>query len=248
MPTLIEIKQSLGLGLCISTVANQFDVSEKLIDSLLKCPEWGLIEVRNECRPPRHRLTDVEAKKVKYLSSLGFTHTVIGQVVGCDSHAASKIVRGLSHTDALISADDIEAFVCSGIIEKANSLVSQKRDSYKKKRSPIASGSRNPNSILKDETVIGIASLIREGISNTQIAQKMGVSMQVVASIKSGRTWGHLTEIDKCSLTRQIKRFTKKEREDILSMLNSGLSGAEIARRLGCDKSTINKMKATLLK
>jgi len=66
-------------------------------------------------------------------------------------------------------------------------------DMVRKGRSPVQLGSKNPNSVLKEDQVKKIKNLLKNGITMSCIAREYKVSKDAIGHIKHGRTWSWLT-------------------------------------------------------
>lgn len=60
-------------------------------------------------------------------------------------------------------------------------------------------GARNPGAMLDDERVRAIWSLILAGKTNVAIAEQFGVHHATISAIRRGKTWAHITLLDRAA-------------------------------------------------
>lgn len=56
-------------------------------------------------------------------------------------------------------------------------------------------GSKSPNSKLKEEQVIKIKEMLKDGLSTRKIAKAFSVNQMTISHINQGNTWSHLDKI-----------------------------------------------------
>lgn len=119
-----------------------------------------------------------------------------------------------------------------------------------------ARGERHPRAKLTEEVVLAVRAEYAEGqTTQTQLAEKYGISRSAVSSTLIGRNWSHVhNPVSKDFGKRQRSWRSQGEANgnsklkdeqvmEIRSLLDSGESQSSLARRFGVHQSTIWRIK-----
>lgn len=105
---------------------------------------------------------------------------------------------------------------------------------------PDRKGEKHPLSILKDDDVIKIIKLLKEGKKAEEIAELFKVNKNTVHSIRQGSSWKHLGTENLGKLPRpSAAKLTEDQVREIKKLLREEIPQREIAKRYGVGKSTI---------
>jgi len=94
-------------------------------------------------------------------------------------------------------------------------------------------------SILTEEKVKKIFKMFDAGVSQKEIATKIGISKASVSLITSGERWQHLG-ISRSKTNKP--RLTHEKKKEIVILNNEGLLQKEIAERLNINQSSVSRV------
>lgn len=119
----------------------------------------------------------------------------------------------------------------------------KKRKNARKNNKSASQGSLNGHSKITEDRVLELIKL--KGLyTQEEIAEKMQISIFMIASILSGKTWSHLTGIIYQS---SYKRISEEKSKEIYELYLTGLySYRELGRKFNADKQTIKNICSKL--
>lgn len=103
-------------------------------------------------------------------------------------------------------------------------------------------GEKNGKAKLTEELAREVIRLLRTGLPQIEIAERVGIGQMQVSRINTGERWGHLNSgpIRKANAR---KRLSVREIKQVRAMLNSGVSCVQVAKHFGCTPITIGRIK-----
>ena len=90
---------------------------------------------------------------------------------------------------------------------------------------------------LSREDVLNIKKALSEGVTHIELSELYGVTKCSITNIATGKTWAHV-EGPK-PLKTAYDKLGSEIVEDIVSMRSQGVSGVDIAARLGLGTTTV---------
>lgn len=113
-------------------------------------------------------------------------------------------------------------------------------------RVPELKGENHPFSLFKDKQILDIVDKLNDGWYTISIADFYGVSSDIISSIKTGKTYKHLTKGLIKTVVRRNHRphvlTIEKVREIKLALLG-GCSTSVLAKKFSCAPQTISNIK-----
>jgi HNH endonuclease len=90
--------------------------------------------------------------------------------------------------------DNIQDAILKGRMKKTTGYkhTEENKAKFKLRKRPMTKGELSPLSKLKDQDVIEIRRMIKENITQTDIAKKYGVTQSVISRIKDREVWNHV--------------------------------------------------------
>lgn len=186
------------------------------------------------------KLTNADVIKIKEMLAQGITGKTISSTFGITETNISSIKNGQSWSHIKlenISNDEIKN-------------IKSHKEGLK--------GSENINSKLKEEDIIEIKTLIHNGYTNIEIAQKYNVSPSTISDIKRNKTWSQIKvpEINEIELknidnatygkrgeAHNMAKLTEIEVIEIKKLLLKKIKGRDIAKMYNVDDTTISMIK-----
>lgn len=118
----------------------------------------------------------------------------------------------------------------------------------KKQKGRQAKGSSIGKSILTEECIHEIVSMLGDGVTQREIAAKFNVTHTTIGSIASGKTWRHVLDGAKERRTSKAgeengqAKLTNEQVLGILEHLSNGGSRTDARRKFGASKSAIQRI------
>jgi hypothetical protein len=117
----------------------------------------------------------------------------------------------------------------------------------------VLKGSDVPSAKLTEGDVLNIRQLRMSGAAITDLATSYELDFSTVADICNGKTWKHVFDLDGCPTIESLlsvpgnrtpgAKITAEDAAKIKELLNSGLTGREIARMYGVHFATISDIR-----
>lgn len=102
-------------------------------------------------------------------------------------------------------------------------------------------GETHHHAIHNEEVIQDVCRMLQEGYRNMDIASELGVGKGVVAQVKRGDLWVHISK-DYTFNTIRKDRLSLDTIHKICSMLEDGISPPEISDKLGVVKETVYRV------
>lgn len=111
-------------------------------------------------------------------------------------------------------------------------------DDYKFKPVP------HPNKQYTDEQIHQVCSMMQSGFNNTEISEALDISYNVVADIRRGKTWTHISQYYNISLDGHPNRkYTEDDVHKICQMLEDGKSSREVSNELDISYNVVSDIR-----
>jgi DNA-binding transcriptional regulator YiaG len=106
------------------------------------------------------------------------------------------------------------------------------------KSSSVLRGERNGNTPFTDEDVREIRRAHRDGVSQTELARRRGVSVAAISGIVRWKAWTHVSPEDRPVITPG--RLTDTQVRQIRRLYGSGVSQKALAAQFGTNQATVS--------
>lgn len=97
-------------------------------------------------------------------------------------------------------------------------------------------------SVLSEEQVHGICRLMEEGARNIDLATSFGVHKDTISSIRTGRSWKHVSKLYQVS-KRRVERKSPETIIKIAELLESGVPEKKISEDMGISLREVQRIK-----
>lgn len=99
------------------------------------------------------------------------------------------------------------------------------------------------NRALTDGEVHQICQMMCDNIPNKEICEKMNINAVRLSSIRSGRTWSHISKLYNFSKSKPHVFLKENDVRKICQMLQDGIKGSIIARECNVDQTTVSDIR-----
>jgi group I intron endonuclease len=113
----------------------------------------------------------------------------------------------------------------------------------KKKLSEAFRGSNHPLSKLTEDDVLVIKELIKNGVSQTEIAKNFNIERSAIYAIKSGQNWSHVGENISNIETNGNAKLTYDDVVEIKNLLSKGVKQTEISEMFNITQGAVSFIK-----